>query len=145
MTTKYLVLSICIGCIAAILTGFVFLDIGNQKQFEFRNGSSLYIITDIINFDLGNNILIKIINNGTNSLSFSNDYGLKITGLDGHLIYSFHHINKTIEPLQEQIFVWDQTRNNGKLILEGRYKITITALDDTDAIVKHSVIINIHK
>ena len=124
------------------------LTINNQRlQLVFVEGPSLSIITEKIDFSLGENIQIKIINTGTTPLVFSDaSYGLQIVGLDGRILYSplVAQVISTLEPKEEQTIVWNQIKNDGEQALEGRYKI-ISTTNYEGKIIKKSITINILK
>ncbi len=136
-----------IGVIGAGLLGAYLYQISNQTPtLVYQNGPSLSVIPDKINFRLGEPIHIRIINSGTTPLIFSDSsYGLKIRGLDGTIIYSPASLatNSILSPHQEKIFVWNQTRNGGGKVFEGRYKIETNTSSDAENELKKSVTINI--
>ena len=88
-----LLIAILIGMMGGLILG-VFENLQyNHEQLVFQDGSSISIVTEKIDFELGEQIHIKIINSGTISLTFSDaSYGLKVTGLDGVLYLSLIHI-----------------------------------------------------
>ena len=148
MIPRGLIIGITIGVIAAAIFGIFALIINNQRlQLVFVEGPSLSIITEKTDFSLGENIQIKIINTGTTPLVFSDaSYGLQIVGLDGRILYSpfVAQVISTLEPKEEQTFVWNQIKNDGEQALEGRYKIISTA-NYEGKIIKKSITINILK
>jgi len=148
MIPRSLSIAIIVGVLAGGLFGLLFVKIDNNNQLEFVEGSSLSIVTEKINFDLGEEITIKIINSGTNQLSFSDaSYGLQIRGLDGRVFYSptAAQVISILEPKEEKTFVWSQMKNDGDKALAGTYKITTSALDDAGQTIKKSITINIYK
>ena len=93
-------------------------------------------------------IQIRIINSGTNELTFSDSsYGLKITGLSGILMYSpvSTQVISTLDPVDEIIFFWDQIKNDGDIALEGVYKISATGMDPYGNNVEKSTTVTIWK
>jgi len=141
-------ISVIVGVAVSAILGLLLVGLKTEPQIEFVDGSSLSIITDKTDFDLSEEVTIKIINSGTTPLVFPDaSYGLKITGLDGRLLYSPITIQvlTTLEPKEEITFKWDQTKSDGDLVTQGRYKITSSALDNLENIVEKSVTINIHK
>jgi len=143
-----LVIAILIGMLAGLTLGF-FVDYqSNHEQLVFREGPSISILTEKIDFELGEHIYIKIINSGTVSLTFSvTSYGLKVTGLDGVLFYTpiAAQVISTLEPMEEKTFVWDQKKMDGSDSLEGVYKIIVEGFDHDNNKVKKSIIINLLK
>lgn len=148
MVPRGLIIAIVIGVLAGGIFGVFFVNLNDQTQLEFVEGSSLSIVTKKTDFALGEDITIKIINSGTHELTFSDaSYGLKITGLDGRILYSpsAAQVISILEPKEEITFVWSQIKNDGDAALEGTYKIISNAHDEKGQVVKKSVTINIHK
>lgn len=147
MFPRGLIIAVVIGIAAGALIG-VFLETQkNGDQLIFVEGSSLSLVTDKNDFNQAEQIKIKIINSGTSLLTFNDSsYGLKITGLDGRVLYTpiSLPVISILEPNQEKIFLWNQTKNDGDLANAGTYKITSSGTSDEQT-VKKSIIINIHK
>ena len=143
-----LVIAILIGMLAGLTLGF-FVDYqSNHEQLVFQEGPSISILTEKIDFELGEHIYIKIVNSGTISLTFSDtSYGLKVTGLDGVLYYTpmAAQVISTLEPKEEKTFVWDQKKMNGSDSLEGIYKIVVEGFDHENNKLKKSIVINVLK
>ena len=143
-----LVIAILIGMLAGLTLGF-FVDYqSNHEQLVFQEGPSISILTEKIDFELGEHIYIKIVNSGTISLTFSDtSYGLKVTGLDGVLYYTpmAAQVISTLEPKEEKTFVWNQKKMDGSDSLEGIYKIVVEGFDHDNNKVKKSIVINVLK
>jgi len=143
-----LVIAILIGMLAGLTLGF-FVDYqSNHEQLVFQEGPSISILTEKIDFELGEQIHIKIVNSGTIPLTFSDTaYGLKVTGLDGVLYYTpmASQVISTLEPKEEKTFVWNQKRMDGSDSLEGIYKIVVEGFDHENNKVKKSIVINLLK
>ena len=138
----------CVGVVAGAILGVVFVDSKNPNELNFQEGSSLSILTEKTDFKKGETIRIRIINSGSVSLTFSDaSYGLKISGLDGTLLYSpvAAQVISVLEPKEEKSFEWDQIKNDGDSMLEGTYKISSSAMDNLEKTIKKSITINIHK
>ena len=89
MLAKSLIIFIVVGIIAGFGIGIYTIDFKTTTQLVFVDGSSLSIVTEKFDFKQDELIEIKIINSGTNELTFLNSScGLKITGLSGILMYS---------------------------------------------------------
>ena len=148
MFPKGLILAVSIGVIAGPVFGILFFDIGTQDQLVYVDGTSLSIVTEKINFKLGEEIIIKIINSGTNELKFSDtSYGLVIKQLDSIPVYipsSTQEISK-LQSHEEIIFSWNQLKNDNSSILEGTYKITVKANTIDNKTIEKIVTINIFK
>jgi len=143
-----LVIALFIGMLAGLTLGFFVNYQSNHEQLVFQEGPSISILTEKIDFELGEHIYIKIINSGTIPLTFSDaSYGLKVTGLDGVLYYTpmAAQVISTLEPMEEKIFVWDQKKLDGSESLEGRYKIVVEGFDHENNKVKNSTVINVLK
>ena len=138
-----------VGLVAAGLLGYYLSQIANQvPTLVYENGPSLTIIPDKINYHLGEPVHIRIINSGTIPLTFSDaSYGLKITRLDGMLVYSplSAQVISKLDPKEEKTFVWDQTKSDGGKAYQGRYKIVSSPTEDVSTSLKKSVTINLLK
>ena len=145
---RSLVIAILVGMLAGLTLGFFVNSQSNDEQLVFQNGPSISIVTEKIDFELGEQIYIKIVNSGTVSLTFPDaSYGLKVTGLDGVLYYTpmAAQVISTLEPKEEKTFVWNQKRMDGSDSLEGIYKIIVEGFDYENNKVKKSIVINVLK
>jgi len=143
-----LIIAILIGMMAGLVVGFFENFQYNHEQLVFQEGSSISIVTEKIDFKLGEQINIKIVNSGTISLTFPDtSYGLKVTGLDGtpYYIPMAAQVISTLEPKEEKTFVWEQKKMDGSDSLEGRYKIIVEGFDHENNKVKKSIVINVLK
>lgn len=138
-----------VGLVTAGVLGYYLSQIANEiPTLEYVNGPSITIIPDKISYHLGEPVHIRIINSGNVPLIFSDtSYGLKITRLDGILVYSplsTQTLSK-LEPKEEKVFVWNQTKNDGSKTYQGRYKIVSSTYLDAGDLLEKSVTINILK
>ena len=143
-----LIIAILIGMVSGLVVGFFENIQYNHEQLVFQEGSSISIVTEKIDFELGEQIHIKIVNSGTIPLTFPDaSYGLKVTGLDGVLFYTpmAAQVISTLEPKEEKTFVWNQKRMDGSDLLEGFYKIVVEGFDHENNKVKKSIVINLLK
>jgi len=143
-----LLIAILIGMMAGLVVGFFENFQYNHEQLVFQEGSSISIVTEKIDFELGEQIHIKIVNSGTIPLTFPDaSYGLKVTGLDGVLFYTpmAAQVISTLEPKEEKTIVWNQKRMDGSDLLEGFYKIVVEGFDHENNKVKISIVINLLK
>jgi len=148
LLAKSLVVFITVGVVSGFVFGTYLIDFKNTSQLEFVEGSSLSIVTEKFDFKQDELIQIRIVNSGTNELTFSDSsYGLKITGLAGILMYSptSAQVISTLEPMDEITLSWDQIKNDGDTALEGVYKISVKGLDMDGNIVEKSTTITIWK
>jgi len=138
-----------LGVVGAIVIGLFFANLANQAPtLVYVEGSSLSIITEKTNFELGEPINIRIINSGTEPLTFSDSsYGMKIVGLDSRILYSPQSLQviSVLEPKEEKMFVWDQTKSDGDKIIDGRYKIVSSAIAGGENVLTKSLTINVLK
>jgi len=148
LLAKSLVIFISVGIITGFAFGIYLIDFKNTTQLVFVEGSSISIVTEKFDFKQDELIQIKIINSGTNALTFSDSsYGLKITGLSGILMYSpvSTQVISTLDPGDEIIFSWDQIKNNGQLVSDGVYKISVHGTDSDGNTVEKSTTVSIWK
>ena len=143
-----LLIAILIGMVSGLVVGVFENFQYNHEQLVFQEGYSISIVTEKIDFELGEQIHIKIVNSGTILLTFPDtSYGLKVTGLDGVLYYTpmAAQVISTLEPKEEKTFVWNQKRMDGSDSLEGIYKIVVEGFDHENNKVKKSIVINLLK
>jgi len=143
-----LILATSVGIVAGAILGVIFVDSKNPNELNFQQGPSLSILTEKTDFKKGETITIRIINSGSVPLTFSDaSYGLKISGLDGTLLYSpvAAQVISVLEPKEEKSFEWDQIKNDGDSMLEGTYKISSSAMGNLEKTIKKSITINIYK
>ena len=140
--------AIIIGVVAGPIFGIILFEYGIEEQLTYVDGTSLSIVTEKTNFDLGEVISIKIVNSGTDELKFPDaSYGLIIKQLDSIPIFSpvASQVSSKLDSHEEVSFVWDQIKNNGDPILEGTYKITSKAITLDGSIIEKIVIIHVFK
>ena len=148
MLPKGLIIAIVVGIIAGGLVGLFSTKFDDTGELEFIDGSSISIITEKNDFELGESITIKIINSGTTPLTFSDaSYGLKIMSLTGRILYSpiSAQVISELDPGDEIIFSWNQIKNDGNPVLEGLYKISVNGADKDGNIVERSTTVTIWK
>ena len=148
LLAKSLVIFIGIGLISGLAFGAYLLDIKNTSQLVFVEGLSISVVTEKIDFKIGEEIKIRIVNSGTIPMFFSDaSYGIRITTLSGGLLYSPVAVQmiSQLEPGHEIEFSWDQIKNDGDAVLEGLYKISAKAVDKQGNQVKKSTTITIWK
>ena len=148
MLSKSLILFICVGLISGLAFGVYLLDVKNTSQLVFVEGPSISVVTEKIDFKVGEEIKIRIVNSGTIPMIFSDvSYGLRITTLSGILIYSpiSAQVISELEPGDEIKLSWDQIKNDGDFALEGLYKISTKAVDSQGNQIAKSIPITIWK
>ena len=148
MFPRSLIFAIVLGVVAGPIFGIFLYEYGVEEQLVYVDGTSLSIVTEKINFKLGESISIKIINSGTDELKFPDaSYGLVIKQLDSIPIFSPVSVQviSKLDSHDEAAFVWDQMKNNGEPILEGTYKITSKAITLDGSIIEKIVVIHVFK
>ena len=148
MLAKSLVIFISVGIITGFAFGIYLIDFKSTTQLVFVEGSSISIVTEKFDFKQDELIQIRIVNSGTTELTFSDlSYGLKITGLSGILMYSpiSAQVISTLDPGDEIIFSWDQHKNDGNVVLDGVYKISVKGMDVDGNNVEKSTTVTIWK
>jgi len=145
---RSLLFAIVLGVIAGPIFGIILYEYGVEEQLVYVDGTSLSIVTEKTNFNLGEKISIKLVNSGTDELKFPDtSYGLVIKQLDSIQIFApvSSQVVSKLASHEEVSFVWDQIKNNGEPILEGTYKITSKAITLDGSIIEKIVIIHIFK
>ncbi len=148
LLAKSLVIFIGIGLISGLALGVYLLDVKNTSQLVFVEGPSISVVTEKIDFKIGEEIKIRIVNSGTTPMIFSDaSYGLRITTLFGGLLYSpvSAQMISELEPGDEIEFSWNQIKNDGDAVLEGLYKISTKAVDKQGNKVERSTTVTIWK
>jgi hypothetical protein len=72
---------------------------------------------------------------------------LKIKQLDGIVLYIpvSAQVISHLQPKEEKVFVWDQTKSDGSKIIEGRYNIVSSTDMSSGNVIEKSITINIFK
>jgi len=146
---KGALIGLCFGIIIAAIFGIFLSSMTDQAPaLVYVDGPSLSIITEKINYQIGEDITIKIVNSGTTPLTFSDSsYGLRVIGLDGRILYSPQsaQVISILQPKEEKMFVWDQTKSDGEKVINGRYKIVSKTMQNNGKMLEKSITINIFK
>ena len=148
MFPRGLLFAIILGVVSGPIFGIILYEYGVEEQLVYVDGTSLSIVTEKINFTLGEPISITIVNSGTDELKFPDaSYGLIVKQLDSIPIFSpiAAKVISNLDSHEEVTFVWDQIKNNGDQILEGTYKITSKAITLDGSIIEKIVIIHVFK
>ncbi len=148
LLSKSLVIFIGIGLISGLAFGVYLLDVKNTSQLIFVEGASISVVTEKIDFKIGEEIKIRIVNSGTIPMIFYDaSYGLRITTLSGGLLYSpvSAQMISELEPGDEIEFSWNQIKNDGDAVSEGLYKISTKAVDKQGNQIKKSTTVTIWK
>jgi len=145
---KALIIAICIGVLGGAIFGMMTIKFKSDENGKLFDGSSLTILTEKDDYELGEHVVIKVKNSGSNPLTFSDaSFGLTITGLDGTILFSPIAIQviSILEPREEKTLEWDQIKNDGEPVLQGTYKIKSTGMDNLNKKISTSTTINILK
>ncbi|HSF28457.1 MAG TPA: hypothetical protein VLA53_05505 [Nitrosopumilaceae archaeon] len=149
MIPKGALIGLCFGIIIAAIFGIFLSSMTDQAPaLVYVDGPSLSIVTEKINYKIGEDITIKIVNSGTTPLTFSDSsYGLRVIGLDGRILYSPQsaQVISILQPKEEKMFVWDQTKSDGEKVIDGRYKIVSKTMQNNGKMLEKSITINIFK
>lgn len=113
-----------VGAAAGLVAGLVLMD-ATGRELTFGQGVLLGVTTDKAEYGRGDSITINIVNTGTLPINTDESWGLRISGLAGNLIYRMPPVNGTLEPGASQIVLWNQTRSDGSMVLEGLYRISV--------------------
>jgi hypothetical protein len=146
---KGAIICIVLGVVGSGMIGIFFAEIASRPPIiVYGQGLSLSVITEKTNFRLGESINIRIVNSGTVPLTFPDtSYGLKIKQLDGIVLYIPVSVQmvSVLQPKEEKLFVWNQTKSDGSKIIEGRYNIISRADSSYNNVLEKSITINILK
>ncbi len=147
MFPKGLIIAVCTGVISAVMLGIYLEQINSKTQgLEFVEGPSLSVMTDKQTYLAGESIQIRIINSGTYTLLFSdNTTKLQIRALDGTTIFSSNVNSLKLDPKQESVFVWNQTKNDGTVVISGRYVVESSTFTENEQKITDSITINVLK
>tara|TARA_B100001123_G_C15173739_1_gene972504 strand:- start:33 stop:479 length:447 start_codon:yes stop_codon:yes gene_type:complete len=148
MIPKALLFAIILGGVSGPLFGIFLYEVGIEEQLVYVDGTSLSIVTEKTSFELGEPILIRIVNSGTDKLQFQDSsYGIVIKQLDSIPVFqpTLEKQMITLNSHEEKEFVWNQLKNNGEPILEGAYKITSKAITINEDVIEKIITINIFK
>lgn len=147
MFPKGLVIAVCTGVLSAVILGVYLEQLNSKRQdLEFVDGPSLSVITDKQNYAVGESVQIRIVNSGTQVLAFSDNAAeLQIRALDGTTFFSTNIQNPSLDPRQEVVFVWNQTKNDGTLVIGGRYVVESSMFTENGKKITDSATINVLK
>jgi len=148
MLAKSLIIFISFGLVTGFLSGVYLIDVKNTSQLVYVEGPSISVVTEKFDFKLNEDIKIRVINSGSVPLIFPDaSYGLKITGLFGELMYSptAAQVISTLESENEIEFLWDHIKNDGEIVLDGIYRISVMGMDEEGNNVERSTTVTIWK
>ena len=70
LLAKSLVIFICVGLISGLAFGVYLLDVKNTSQLIFVEGPSISVVTEKVDFKIGEEMKIRIVNSGTIPMIF---------------------------------------------------------------------------
>ena len=111
---------------AGPIFGIILYEYGVEEQLVYVDGTSLSIVTEKTNFNLGEPISIQIVNSGTDELKFPDaSFGLVIKQLDSIPIFSpvSAQVISKLDSHDEVYFVWIKSK-----IMEIQYWRVLTKL-----------------
>lgn len=139
MVPRGLAVAVCIGVVAGAAAGAALYGKGAAvpgAPLSYVDGPSLSVDADRADYGAGEAVRIRVVNTGTVPLVFADgSYGVRVTQLDGIELYSPRPGAAggggagpaTLDPREEAVVVWDQTKNDGSAALQGTYRISSSA------------------
>lgn len=147
MLPKSLVIAILSGVAASSALGAYFMKLdAEQYEVQFVDGPSVSVMVEKRDHKLGEMIRIMLINSGTIPIEFSEGPpSLQIRALDGTVFLSTTFDLKGLSPREQYAFEWNQQKDDGSRVLEGRYVIAVSAYDENKQRLDDRLTVNIHK
>lgn len=134
-----------VGALAGLAAGLILMNIGNE-DLVYTEGSSISIVTDKKDYKRGEPIQIRIVNTGTTHLETANFWNFRITGLSGMLMYGIDDsTSMVLPPGSDNTITWNQTKNDGDVVLEGLYRITVEGTDADGTFTQDWITVSIWK
>lgn len=141
---RSLALAISVGVVSAGVLGLL-LGIAEEEELEFVDGPSISITTDAEQYAPGMPIEITVLNSGTMPLlSPDGSFSIIVKALDSMPIYEVPVQEAArLEPGQVASFLWYQMKGDGKQVLQGVYRIDVSAIADDGTTVGDVAVIQI--
>ena len=141
MVPRGLAVAVCIGVVAGAAAGAALYGKGASvpgAPLAYVDGPSLSVDAERADYRAGEAVRIRVVNTGTVPLVFADgSYGVRVTQLDGIVLYSPRPDAAgagsgpaMLEPREEAVVVWNQTKNDGGAALQGTYRISSSAAAD---------------
>ena len=138
MVPRGLAVAVCIGVVAGAAAGGALYGKGASvpgAPLAYVDGPSLSVDAERADYRTGEAVRIRVVNTGTVPLVFADgSYGVRVTQLDGIELYSPRPDASSagrgpamLEPREEAVVVWNQTKNDGSAALQGTYRISSSA------------------
>lgn len=147
MLPKSLVIAVVSGMAAAGMLGVYFMKLeAEQYELRFVDGPAVSVLVEKRDHKIGETVKITLINSGTTPIEFSNDApNLQVRALDGTIFYSTNLDLRELSPGEEYALEWNQKKNDGSQVLEGRYVVMVFAYDESRQRLDDRLTVNIHK
>lgn len=143
MIPNSLKVSLAVGIVAGAAAALVLADVrddGRDGVVVHVEGASLTVLADKSDYGRGETVRITLVNSGSVPLSFSDaSYGLRVTALDGTLIFAPRVSGETagavqqqqqlLQPKEEGQVRWNQQNSDGDQVFDGIYRISVHGFD----------------
>lgn len=134
-----------VGAASGLVAGLILLNLDNNG-LTYVEGASISVMTDKNDYKRGEPIQVRVINTGTMPLETSKQWNLRITGLSGMLMYDAgERAYNVLSPGLDDTIIWNQTKNDGNVVLEGLYRISVEGTDAGGFIVQDWITVSIWK
>ncbi|MXX20994.1 MAG: hypothetical protein F4W68_01645 [Cenarchaeum sp. SB0661_bin_35] len=145
MSQKVLAVFMSVGAASGLVAGLILLNLDNNG-LTYVEGASISVTTDKNDYKRGEPIQVRVINTGTMPLETSKQWNLRITGLSGMLMYDAgERAYNVLSPGLDDTIVWNQTKNDGNVVLEGLYRISVEGTDADGFTVQDWITVSIWK
>lgn len=132
------------GAASGLAAGLLLMD--DTNDIVYVDGPSITVYTDSSDYKKGDPIIATIVNSGSVPLVSDHNWGLRVTGLSGMLIYSAPVRGDTsLAPGTSVALVWNQTKNDGGSALEGLYRIAVEGYLPDGGQIRDSITLSIWK
>ena len=114
-----------VGAASGLVVGVTLLSL-DSNSLTYVEGASISVITDKSDYKRGEPIQVRVVNTGTVPLETSTQWNLRITGLSGMIMYDGgEHTDSFLSPGRDYTIMWNQTKNDGDIVLEGLYRVSV--------------------
>lgn len=117
----------------------------SEQELSYGQGALLGITADSERYKQGEPVLIRTINTGTVPLGDGKSWEFRVSGLSGVLMYNTSWAHMTLEPGEDHILMWNQTKNDQSQALEGLYRIFIRGWGPAGEEATDTIVITIEK
>lgn len=132
------------GAIAGLVAGLILVNMSEQ-ELSYGQGALLGITVDSERYKQGEPISIRAINTGTVPLGDGKSWEFRVAGLSGVLMYNTSWAHVALEPGEDHIQVWNQTKNDQSQVLEGLYRISVRGWGPAGEEAADTIVITIEK